>query len=167
MRISFSRRPRSLWLGLVAATISLALLALWMSTWSLNAWRGEFPNYVAIHRGNLMVFSTVWRPSDTGVLAWQSDDWMYDVSVTASTIRWRPAYVRIGNAYGGTPAFRTVMHAVSIPVWMLAVIPGACALVWLIRPQNWRGPGQCAACGYDLAGVSRNVCPECGRSPER
>lgn len=162
---SFTHRPRSFWLGLGAAAVSLGILAAWAGTWNRNAWRGPFPQYAGVHKGNLMILSSMWRASDTGVRAWRSDGWMYDANINFPPRRWRPDYVRVGNAYLGTPAYKATMHAVSIPLWIVALPPGVLAWAWLRRRENWRGPGACAACGYDRSGTPGRICPECGHAP--
>lgn len=49
---------------------------------------------------------------------------------------------------------------VGVPLWVPAVLLGAGAVVW--RPRRKR-IGHCR-CGYDLKGLDRGVCPECGRA---
>lgn len=159
----FSSRPRSFWLGLVAAAVSLALVATWGLTWNRNGWRGDFPRYATIHRGNLMLLSTLWRTGNNRVAAWESKGWIYTASIFFPNNRWQPAYVFVGNAYSGTPAFVAKLNAISLPLWYFAVPTSIAAFLWLRRPANWRGPGQCAACAYDLAGTAREICPECGK----
>lgn len=162
---SLTHRPRSFWLGVAAAAVTLGLLAAWGGTWSHNPWRGVFPRYVGVHAGNLLVISSVWQAGEAGVYAWQSDGWDYDAMNAGPAVRWRPGYTRIGNAYGGVPRFRGTLHAVTIPLWNLALPMGFLAGWWLRRPENWRRPGQCTACGYDLCGSPDRACPECGTAP--
>lgn len=42
---------------------------------------------------------------------------------------------------------------------LLTVVP---VYVWAIRSRRAPADGLCRACGYDLAGVTGRVCPECG-----
>ncbi|MFM9996191.1 MAG: hypothetical protein ACKVU4_10360 [Phycisphaerales bacterium] len=50
----------------------------------------------------------------------------------------------------------------TLPLWLplvLTAVPG----VWLWRLDRRASPGCCAACGYDLAGLTPGAaCPECG-----
>jgi hypothetical protein len=58
------------------------------------------------------------------------------------------------------------------PIWgglaantALFAVPWAALLWGLARAARWwrrRGPGTCAACGYDLRGNRSGLCPECG-----
>jgi hypothetical protein len=41
------------------------------------------------------------------------------------------------------------------------LIAAGCLSVWLLRRRPPR-PGKCTRCGYDLAGNTTGVCPECG-----
>ena len=49
-----------------------------------------------------------------------------------------------------------------IPLWMPALL--LLALAWWIRPPRKPAPNHCPACGYDLAELESNACPECGVS---
>jgi hypothetical protein len=53
---------------------------------------------------------------------------------------------------------------VTVPLWPFA--GGLMGAGWLLASHGWRarrGPGTCAACGYDLRGIGAGaVCPECG-----
>jgi hypothetical protein len=54
-------------------------------------------------------------------------------------------------------------HGVTIdaPLWPLAVtVIGASA--WALRGLRRRAAGCCRGCGYDLAGLTADLCPECG-----
>lgn len=50
-----------------------------------------------------------------------------------------------------------------LPLWPLAGIGGVVSLLAARGLRRGRR-GVCAACGYDLAGLSGGVCPECGVS---
>jgi hypothetical protein len=57
------------------------------------------------------------------------------------------------------------VRALTLPLWIPAAACSTLALVlwWRRRPF---GPGRCAGCGYDVAGLdARSPCPECGRVP--
>lgn len=68
---------------------------------------------------------------------------------------WRPTYKFVGQSFGD-------WQRVSIPLWIpLVLIAVPTAWLWYIdsRPKPW----QCANCRYDLRGLERGVCPECGQ----
>ena len=55
---------------------------------------------------------------------------------------------------------------ISVPIWILLAPP-----LW-IGIQSWRrdlgiGPYGCRECGYDLRGITIDVCPECGTPTAR
>jgi len=59
-------------------------------------------------------------------------------------------------------------RSVAIPLWHL-YLPAIAAMAWLERrhARRSRDPHACAACGYNLAGLSPEaVCPECGQRRE-
>lgn len=88
---------------------------------------------------------------------------------------WVKTYGRYGNFGPRDPNARTIWwpargpsrmgrwYSVSVPIWMVL---GTAVLLtcWLWRRgrRGW-GPGRCAACGYDRAGLTPgSKCPECG-----
>ncbi len=160
MGAGWAWRPRGFWLGLVAAAVGVVLVGAWVGTLRRNAWRAGAPGYVAVHGGSVYLLSPLWRPGRGGVRAWESDGWMYDVYVIPP-VRWRVDYRVMGTAYGGTPQYIAKVYAVTVPIWWLAVPPLVIAWRLLRRGENWRRPGFCRACGYDVRGGG-GVCPECG-----
>lgn len=165
---SRSRLPPTLWSGTAAALAALLLLGAWGFTLHQNAWARHSPRYACIHRGNVVLLSTMWRAGEKGVRAWSSDGWMYDVRVPRKTISWRPWFADIGTVYSGTPAYRAPLSAIFVPLWTLALAPGALAIVLFRRPGPWRAKWCCGRCGYDLSdlagpgGAPSTLCPECG-----
>ncbi len=101
-------------------------------------------------------------------MAWRSSGWIYDVlgeGVDACSA-WRPDYRRIGDAYAGTPPYKAVIHAATIPAWQPAIVLAPLAWILLagaMRERRRARMGRCAACGYPLAGLALGApCPECG-----
>lgn len=65
-------------------------------------------------------------------------------------------------AHGSIDSFGLVMDWVRAPLWIsLGLVGIPTALLWW--PGRGPKPGHCG-CGYDLAGISDGVCPECGAS---
>ncbi len=157
-----SRAARARFLGFASATLALAILTLWAVTLSRNAWQATFPNYITLHKGNLVLISSLWQRSATGTHAAQSTGWIYTASIFFRPPRAIPAWVFIGNAYDGTPPYIAKLHAAVIPAWLFALPPAFFAWRTLRRPELWRPPGHCP-CGYDRAGLGPLPCPECGR----
>lgn len=48
----------------------------------------------------------------------------------------------------------------SVALWVFVVLAIRSAIKWFQRPP--KSSPQCTTCGYDLTGVSSEVCPECG-----
>ena len=55
-----------------------------------------------------------------------------------------------------------------VPLWFPLCLTAIGPAVWLLefrrrrRARRWAREGRCAACGYDLAGNTSGICPECG-----
>jgi hypothetical protein len=64
--------------------------------------------------------------------------------------QWWPQHVQFGPVSG-----------LYVPLWML-LLPTAVATVFLFWCDRRPPKGHCQACGYDLAGNTSGVCPECG-----
>ncbi len=74
-------------------------------------------------------------------------------------LQWQPAW----SVYKAD-ASETII-TVLIPLWvpLLAATAPTAWLWWRDRLRG--GPGRCAACGYDLAGLAPGAaCPECGNA---
>lgn len=79
----------------------------------------------------------------------------------------------LGRFFYGTPepawiprlSFANGRHELTVPFWTVgaAVLAGA-AIAW--RRMMRSRLGCCVQCGYTLAGLSGNVCPECGTACE-
>jgi hypothetical protein len=58
-------------------------------------------------------------------------------------------------------------HSIEIPLWIVLVLMSlpTCLAWWGWARARWRARiGKCRGCGYDLAGISTGVCPECGKA---
>ena len=54
----------------------------------------------------------------------------------------------------------------AVPYWLLILVLLVMPVVWLMdyrRSLVRMSRGLCAGCGYDLRGITSDVCPECGR----
>jgi hypothetical protein len=70
--------------------------------------------------------------------------------------RWSPLeYENFVNVYG---ARQRLLRVAIWPLWLILSIPTA--RLWYLRLR--RKPGHCR-CGYELAGLAGENCPECGR----
>jgi hypothetical protein len=62
----------------------------------------------------------------------------------------------------------TLASSISIPIWMIGVIPAACAVIlWTpaVRRVRRRRRNLCLACGYPRSDLPANApCPECGEN---
>lgn len=56
--------------------------------------------------------------------------------------------------------------ACGAPVFVVIALPGAIAYILSRRGRplfGFGGENACGSCGYDLAGLTADTCPECGR----
>jgi hypothetical protein len=149
-------------LCVVAALTTLAATTAFALTYHRNAWSEDFPRYACIHRGSLIMLSSVWEWPPPAVRAGQYS-WSYDVFLAAPP-RWRPSFVRVGNRYAiGPVRWGRPMLGTVVPLWTIA---GAAACVAAIawRPSRWtRRADACPKCNYSRAGLQpAQHCPECG-----
>lgn len=83
-------------------------------------------------------------PSDTGLV----------FEPITEPVRFWSFEVAYGDPYWG----------VTLPIWIpLLVLALPTALAWW--RCRWLPPGHCGHCGYNLAGNTSGVCPECGTTP--
>lgn len=147
-----------MWTGSVLAVGSAAA---WIVARNREGWIGRptWPRYATVHRGNVMIFSSIWDHPPPGV-----DEWIYDV-LDPSTSRPWPSIRHIGNRYtiAGNVRWGARLWALEMPLWLPAVAGAAAAAAgaWRARP---RPPFACPACGYSLNGLPQGTrCPECGK----
>lgn len=158
---------RNLWTGVLLCAAALAALGCWALTLSRDAWAigpvsPAWPKYIGLHHGRLVLISTLWRTSATGVRAWESTDWIYD-SLGGPRSWWAAGYARIGDSYGGTPSYKTVLDAAFIPVWWLAVPLAWLGVKHVRKARRLMRLGRCTRCGYSRHGLEASArCPECG-----
>lgn len=159
-----------MWIGVTLCAAAVAALVVWMATLGHNAWAlgpvsPAWPRFVGLHHGRIVVISTLWRPSATGVRAWESADWIYDV--IGGPESWLVAsYARIGDSYGGTPPYKTDLDAAFIPIWWLAVPLAWLGVAQVRKARRLERSGRCGRCGYLRHGLLASAsCPECGAAP--
>lgn len=73
---------------------------------------------------------------------------------------WRINAISLQDASG--PAMVVDLGGpVSVPLWLLPVLPTALAVTGFVRKRRQHRPGTCKACRYPLQGAL--TCPECGK----
>lgn len=110
----------------------------------------------------------------TGILLWRAaqDVWFVPISVGALALAWGGAVflnlalygTALGPPIGAPPDDRRNIFLFAAALWHLQMI--AALAVWADRRiVLLHAPiGRCAACGYDLAGLTGMISPECGRA---
>jgi hypothetical protein len=116
---------------------------------------------------------------ERGNYAAESPGWKYDEYTTPTRGLWREVEARdraggilrrAGFAYARieyTADGRQSRRALYLPHWapLLAFAAAPSLRAWrAFRRHRRRGPGLCAACGYDLR-ATPDRCPECGAVP--
>lgn len=85
----------------------------------------------------------------------------------SAAIRWRTQEPGLDWWFRRRHITWTPLRNESVPLWMPIVLLGGMS-GWLFRRSRGRDPLACAACGYDLRGLTENaMCPECGRTTSR
>lgn len=140
-------------------------MAAWALTLDRNAWKQpQWPRYVGLHHGRVVLVSTLWRRGNEGGFAWQSSQWIYD-TLGAPRSLWSVSYVRIGDSYSGSPPYTADLDAVLFPAWYPAVQLMFISWRLVRRARREASVGRCRACGYALAGLPDAApCPECGKA---
>ncbi len=103
---------------------------------------------------------------------WRKGTNVYIIAVTLRggrpTTSALPQFDLLGLRYGRfVPlGWQRAYHALTIPLWIPAVLFGVPPLISLFRGpvRRWRRRrhGLCVRCGYQLAGLIEPRCPECG-----
>lgn len=76
---------------------------------------------------------------------------------------WHPSGLNLRWAPSIFPKGPAAVTRVMLPLWIPALIAGGAAF-YFHRKARVPGPGHCPKCGYNLAGNTSGVCPECGRA---
>ncbi|MGH7130819.1 MAG: hypothetical protein ACREJO_02605 [Phycisphaerales bacterium] len=77
--------------------------------------------------------------------------------------RWRPSHSDLVMTIAAAPPVTHTFDMWWLPLWWPVLFFSGAALALARLAQLAAIPGRCRACGYDVRGLSRNVCPECGR----
>lgn len=130
-------------------------------------------------------------PTEEGVRSGSIPDWIRQIAEgnTIDTIRtdvgWPLRFARVEHASENwmweypPPTIHGLLRIGPIPFATRPLFPGFMLLVALVygvmlagersvriprsvRARHRRHCGHCVACGYDLAGITTDVCPECG-----
>lgn len=72
-----------------------------------------------------------------------------------------PGGVRLEEAEFYPPCKPMLVHMIRVPLWFLAMLWTRAILRMRRRVADRIRRGLCAACAYDLRGLSRDECPEC------
>ena len=152
---------RAAWTCAVPAILCASLLA-----WSLASpsWISRGRVSVGITRGQIKVG---WG---NGKIIRQPNAWAVQNPQGFASIllgprsMWRPSMsgASMGAGPTGAPASLFKLSALYIPLWPWAVLLGGGATLLWWRARRVPIPGHCRKCGYDLAGLSDEKCPECG-----
>ena len=140
-----ARRPAALAFGLATAIYVASTFV------TIARWSPGYVNSYGIHAGQ---FRAHWIHGGTRP---PSLNWHFQVHDRPSIERfWPKLVVPRGNV--------TAFGEVVLPLWPLPVVAAVPWLLLIIR-SRWRNKSQyCRHCGYDLSGIGRVPCPECGRT---
>lgn len=149
-------------IAVFAMILAVAAVASWFLCRGRNAWASPgWPRFAGVHHGRVLVLSSLW---DGGL---SSSGWIYDSHGFGHLGHLWPRYTLIGDTYSGTPPFKALLHAASVPIWYAAVPFVLVALRQVRRARAARAlaSNACPRCGYPLKGLPTSVCPECGWAP--
>lgn len=136
--------PGFRWIGLAAVAALLGLYAMNLRWWP--GWTPSRGTFVGVQHGAFVIGGNPSVGWDRFVLVWprcQGSIWDWSTWIT---------WGRLGPSWW-----------ITVPIWIpLVAAAGVTARAWRRHRRARRGPGACLACGYDLAGLTGGVCPECG-----
>lgn len=155
-----TRRQWSRRVAIAGGSLTLLVLALWGLSRYRPSHLARTNAYIGLDRGRLFVATTD-APADPRLLAA-----IVEGVKTSGAIRttWRP---RSARGWGSSAAlngrFFYTVTAVPIPPIAAAVALLTALTFFLIHRRT--PPHACPHCNYDLRGIPRGRCPECGTDP--
>ncbi len=151
------RRHRGHWVLIAGALLCLAPAGALVVSVAHPVERARTRVLVGLERGQLIVAwaSAPMNPGFLRVVVGGSKDGALRPSW------WRPRSTEAWGSNGGAPG---TVRVAAVPLGRLTgLITGITGVAWWLRRRPAL-PGHCAACGYDLRGLSHQRCPECGRA---
>lgn len=168
-------RRRVKWAGFIATVLVVASYV--GSGWLYAGLSVSFPQLnpkynLGFDFGEPFLSSDIANGVLTMEWAFPMDEWELDTGqVSKRGFRIRPFYGKMRRAsrsmeFGfqrySTDGPHTGSEVLVLPMWFILLFTGV-PTAWLSRIDRRTQPGQCHACGYDLAGLADGaVCPECG-----
>jgi hypothetical protein len=149
-----------MWVSLAAAVVLGAAMAL---SFARPSWAGGGGVLVGVTTGRLEIARSDGDLSRQGI-AWAVNcpEGMASILIGPESW-WRPTGSAARVTLGTTAISLRVTY---VPLWPLLVLGlGAGGACWWRAGKRVK-PGHCAACGYDLGGLSSGRCPECGAGRE-
>lgn len=147
-----------MWVALVVSVLLGGALAV---SWVRPSWIGRGGMVVGVTSGRLEFARSTGTLTRQGI-AWElGSPQGYAWILVAPESSWRPstAAARVSR---GTPRSAMTLRVECVPLWPWLVLSvGATGMIWW-RAGKREKPGHCRECGYDLAGLAGEKCPECG-----
>lgn len=150
-------------IAVFAVILAFAAVTWWLVSRARNAWTtSPWPMYAGVHQGRVILLSSLW---DGGL---SSRGWIYDATGTGNLGHILPRYTLVGDTYGGTPPFKSLLYAASVPIWYAAVPLSLLARHHMRRARaaSALASSACPRCEYSLEGLNTRVCPECEWTPK-
>lgn len=157
-----AKRKRKVTAGRTALMMSAIVAGL---CWYAQVWPPMGMFWVSPMRSTQLGFGS------GGVWVWEAGEMDFSLHtsgwhrVDSMSAKWKPQ-VRIDRSLPIMSADSSASSVVDgvfvfLPLWIGGAVFALPPLVWLARWRR-RKPGHCL-CGYDLAGIVSEKCPECGR----
>ena len=161
------RRRLSTLLSAASLVLCVAMAVLWVRSWSTidlqryHTGPGGVDYHFDLDQGAFVFARARWESMLRQPAGWSHDEYAPgDVSNPWYNF---PVFGTL-KVETGPEALNRWSLLVRVPFWLLFLLLGWPAYVWLWRRWNRRGPGcahSCSNCGYDLR-ASPGRCPECG-----